>query len=68
VVDSVSDVLALGQDQIKPAPEMNATTEAGHITGIGCVNTGEAQRMLILMDIEALMGSAEMGLMNDTRH
>jgi purine-binding chemotaxis protein CheW len=31
VVDSVSDVLALEQDQIKPAPEMNSTVEASHI-------------------------------------
>jgi len=68
VVDSVSDVLALGQEQIKPAPEMNSMVEASHITGIGCVNTGDAQRMLILMDIESLMSSADMGLMNDPKH
>ena len=68
VVDSVSDVLALGQDQIKPAPQMNSTVEASHITGIGCVNAGDAQRMLILMDIEALMSSAEMGLMEGARY
>lgn len=68
VVDSVSDVLALGAEQIKAAPEMNSTVEASHITGIGCVNTGDAQRMLILMDIEALMGSADMGLMESSLH
>lgn len=63
VVDSVSDVLALGAEQIKAAPQMNSTIEASYITGIGCVDTGDVQRMLILMDIEALMGSADMGLM-----
>lgn len=63
VVDSVSDVLALGREQIKAAPELNSTVESGHITGIGCVDTGGAQRMLILIDIEALMSSADMGLM-----
>jgi purine-binding chemotaxis protein CheW len=68
VVDSVSDVLALEQDQIKPAPEMNSTVEASHITGIGCVNAGDAQRMLILMDIETLMSSVEMGLMESADH
>jgi len=62
VVDSVSDVLALGADQIKAAPEMNSTVEASHIIGIGCVDGGDAPRMLILMDIEALMCSADMGL------
>ncbi|HET6598767.1 MAG TPA: chemotaxis protein CheW [Burkholderiaceae bacterium] len=60
VVDSVSDVLALDAETIKPAPEMNATVDANFITGIGSIN----ERMLILMDIEALMASEEMGLVN----
>lgn len=68
VVDSVSDVLALRRDQIKAAPEMNSTVEPSHITGIGCVDTGDAQRVLILMDIEALMSSVEMGLMEAAMH
>jgi purine-binding chemotaxis protein CheW len=59
VVDSVSDVLALNHEQINAAPEMNATVDTSYITGIA--STGE--RMLILMDIEALMSSADMGLM-----
>jgi purine-binding chemotaxis protein CheW len=59
VVDSVSDVLELSQDLIKPAPEMNTMADAGFITGIASVG----ERMLILMDIEALMSSADMGLM-----
>jgi purine-binding chemotaxis protein CheW len=64
VVDSVSDVLELGKDQIKPAPELSSSVDAGYITGIGAVKSGEAERMLILVDIEALMGSAEMGLVD----
>ena len=60
VVDSVSDVLALGGDTIRPAPGMNATIDTSFITGIGSV----ADRMLILMDIEGLMASEEMGLIN----
>jgi purine-binding chemotaxis protein CheW len=68
VVDSVSDVLALGADNIKPAPEMNASAAAGYIMGIGCVRSGEVERMLILTDIEALIGSAEMGLMDAVVH
>jgi purine-binding chemotaxis protein CheW len=59
VVDSVSDVLQLSQDLIKPAPEMNTTVDTGFITGIASVG----ERMLILMDIEALMSGADMGLM-----
>ncbi len=68
VVDSVSDVLALTQDQVKRAPEMNSMVEASHITGIGCVGSGNARRMLILLDIESLLSSADMGLMNDPLH
>ena len=64
VVDSVSDVLELSREEIKPAPEMNSHVDAGFITGIGTVknSTGDGQRMLVLMDIEGLMSSAEMGL------
>lgn len=64
VVDSVSDVLAIGADSIKPAPKMSTSVDAGRIMGIGCIKNGEAERMLILTDIEALMSSAEMGLMD----
>ena len=62
VVDSVSDVLELSKEQIKPAPELSSSIDANYITGIGTVKSGEALRMLILMDIEGLMSSAEMGL------
>ncbi len=62
VVDSVSDVLALAPTDIKPAPEMNSTVDAGFIMGIGCLKSGDVERMLILTDIQALMSSDEMGL------
>ena len=58
VVDSVSDVLELAKDAIRPAPEMASAVDASFITGIGSVG----DRMLILMDIEGLMASEEMGL------
>jgi purine-binding chemotaxis protein CheW len=60
VVDSVSDVLALDGASIKPAPEMSSSMDTGFITGIGSVS----DRMLILIDIEGLMASEEMGLIN----
>ena len=60
----------LGREQIKPAPELNSSVDSSYITGIGTIKTGsgetEAERMLILMDIEALMSSADMGLMEET--
>ena len=61
VVDSVSDVLEIKGDSIKPAPEMTSSLDEGYITGIASIN----ERMLILADIESLMASAEMGLIND---
>jgi purine-binding chemotaxis protein CheW len=63
VVDSVSDVLELDRKQIKPAPEFNSLLEAGYITGLGTVESAEGERLLILVDIERLMGSPDMGLL-----
>lgn len=58
VVDGVSDVIALPQQSIRPAPEFSATLNTGYIMGLGTID----QRMLILMDIEKLMSSSEMAL------
>ena len=44
------------------SPEFNGTVDATYITGIGDVQTGDTTRMLILMDIERLMQSPDMGL------
>jgi purine-binding chemotaxis protein CheW len=62
VVDSVSDVLELSRDQIKPSPDMNSSVDTDFITGIASVG----DRMLILMDIESLMGSPDMGLIDSS--
>jgi purine-binding chemotaxis protein CheW len=67
VVDSVSDVLELGGGDIKPAPEFNGAVEAACITGLGTIRHGDAQRMLILMDIEKMMTAEDMGLMDAVR-
>jgi len=61
VVDSVSDVLELAQNAVKPAPELASSVDTSFITGIG--NVGE--RMLILMDIEAFMSSTDMCLISE---
>ena len=65
VVDSVSDVLELGGDAIKPAPEFNGAIDAAYITGLGTIKNGDAERMLILMDIEQMMTAPDMGLMDE---
>lgn len=58
VVDSVSDVLQLAAEHIRPAPQFGGGVDGGFITGIGSIQ----ERMMILMDIEALIRSADMGL------
>ena len=58
VVDSVSDVTQLGAEQIRPAPEMGAVLDTEYLMGLGTLDG----RMLILLDIDRLMSSEEMGL------
>ena len=58
VVDSVSDVIPLSQEQIRPKPEFGAAVDTRFISGIGTVD----DRMLILLDIERMMASPSMGL------
>jgi purine-binding chemotaxis protein CheW len=61
VVDSVSDVLTLTLEQIKAAPTLSTTLDTRYILGLGTVD----QRMLILVDIEKLMTSRDMELMEE---
>jgi len=68
VVDSVSDVIELAVDQIKPAPEFNSTVDSSYVVGIGAIKQAEHERMLILVDIERLMSGADMGLVNADLH
>ena len=58
VVDSVSDVTTLSAEQIKPAPEMGSAFDTDYLIGLGTLD----ERMLILVDIDKLMSSTEMGL------
>jgi purine-binding chemotaxis protein CheW len=58
VVDSVSDVITLNPGQIKPAPAMGVALNTDYLIGLGAID----ERMLILVDIERLMSSTEMGL------
>jgi len=61
VVDGVSDVVGLSPDQIKPAPEFSNALDTQYLMGLG---TTEG-RMLILVDIEQLMTSREMALVDE---
>lgn len=56
VVDSVSDVIELAAEQIRPTPEFGAAVDTRFINGIGT----QDERMLILLDIETLLDTAEL--------
>jgi purine-binding chemotaxis protein CheW len=58
VVDKVSDVLALSNDDIRPAPEFTARSNNAFVRGLATVD----ERMLIIADIERLMAGADMAL------
>ncbi len=61
VVDSVSDVLTLTHEQIKAAPALSTGLDTRYIIGLGTVE----ERMLILVDIEKLMTSRDMELVEE---
>ena len=58
VVDKVSDVLALGSGDIRPAPEFTARVDNAFVRGLATLD----ERMLIIADIERLMTGADMAL------
>lgn len=60
VVDGVSDVITLAPEQLRPVPEFSSAIDNDHVLAIGSVGS----RMLILLDIEKLMTSTEMGLIS----
>ena len=59
VVDSVSDVCELKAEEIRPAPSFSGMRDRELFTGLGSL----ADRMLILMDLEALLRDPELGLL-----
>ena len=62
VVDSVSDVITLKPEQIRPAPSMGSVLDTEYLMGLGTLD----ERMLILIDLDRLMSSDEMGLIEKT--
>ena len=60
VVDGVSDVIQLASDNLHPAPEFGSVLDTRYLLGLGTVE----QRMIIMVDIEQLMTSQEMALMD----
>ncbi len=64
VVDGVSDVMALQDDQIRDVPSLVTSIDTKYIVGLATVE----QQMLILVDIEQLMSSEDMALLDGVVH
>ena len=61
VVDSVSDVVFLTPEQIRPAPDFSGSFDTKYIIGLASLE----KRMIIVTDIERLMTSADMELIDE---
>ncbi len=68
VVDAVNEVVDIAPGQLRPAPSFNAMVDADYILGMLPLSppigrdAAAPERLLIVTDIERLMGSHEMGL------
>lgn len=62
VVDAVSDVINIGTDDVKPPPQFGVAFDSQYLHGLAPVNG----QMIILLNIEKLISSAELGLFDAT--
>jgi purine-binding chemotaxis protein CheW len=61
VVDGVSDVIALPAAAIRPPPELGGALDMRYLQGLATVG----DQMLILIDIERLMSSRDMAIVDE---
>ena len=61
VVDGVSDVIAVPASEIKPPPELSGSLDTQYLQGLATVGG----QMLIIIDIERLMTSRDMAIMDE---
>jgi purine-binding chemotaxis protein CheW len=59
VVDGVSDVIALATSEVKEAPSLGSVVDGTFIAGLGT----QDDRMVLLLDIEKLLSSGELNLL-----
>jgi len=59
VVDSVSDVITLADNEIKAPPQFGGAFDTDYVIGLGTVN----ERMIILVDAGLLLADADAGLL-----
>ena len=61
VVDGVSDVITLPAESVKTAPEFGSALDTRYVLGLASVG----EELLIVVDIERLMGSRDMALVSE---
>ena len=61
VVDAVSDVIEVSDNQMQPPPELSRSVDLRYITALAMLG----ERMLIVVDIAGLMLSADMALIDE---
>src|SRR5258708_966942 len=61
VVDSVSEVVRIAPNEVKPAPQLGAVVDSSFLAGLAT----QAERMILLLDIEKLLSSGELNLLSD---
>lgn len=62
VVDGVSDVVRLTDDEVRPPPDFGVIFDSRFLKGLATVD----DRMIILVNIEQLISSGELGLVDKT--
>ena len=60
VVDGVSDVYNMPEDQIKPSPDFGAAVDTAFIRGLATVN----EKMVIMLDIDHMLNSSELAMLD----
>lgn len=63
VVDGVSDVVSLEAGQLLPAPDFGVAFDSRYLLGLATIN----EQMIILVDINELISSQEMGLFDSVQ-
>lgn len=60
VVDGVADVIALTASEVRQAPHLGSVVDSSFIAGLAT----QDDRMVLLLDIEKLLSSGELNLLN----
>jgi purine-binding chemotaxis protein CheW len=59
IVDTVSEVLDINQEQIESAPRFGCAVSADYIMGMGKVETGAGAQVIVLLDIDRVLTGDE---------